>query len=196
MRTPSSRCGLCGTLACAWLLTGWQGAAAPPQGPDDIDRAAAMQTFAKRTERYARLRARLEGPLPSFDARRDPWSLMLTRRYLASRIRAALPDARQGDMFSPPVALVFRRAIGQAIHDIDIEGLVDEDLEAGDFLVDLEVNEPIPVWAHQRVPAALLERLLPLPAAIEYRIASGNLILWDMHAEIVIDALPDAFLVQ
>ena len=31
MRTPSSRCSLCGTLACVWLLAGWQDVAAPPQ---------------------------------------------------------------------------------------------------------------------------------------------------------------------
>lgn len=183
-------------LACVWIVAGWHGAAALPQGTDDIDRATALQTFTERTDRYVRLRARLEDPLPSLDARRDPWSLMLTRRYLASAIRAARPYARQGDIFATPVAQAFRGLIGQAIHDVDIEGLVDEDLEAADFLVDLAVNEPVPAWAIHLVPAALLECLPPLSAAIEYRIVSGNLILWDMHAEIVIDALPDAFLVQ
>jgi hypothetical protein len=91
---------------------------------------------------------------------------------------------------------MFRDVIAQAIYDVDIEGLVDEDLEAAGFLVDLVVNEPVPAWALQDVPDALHRRLPALPDAIEYRVVDGNLILWDTHAEIVIDALPNAFLVQ
>lgn len=51
-------------------------------------------------------------------------------------------------------------------------------------------------WAMETVPHALLDRFPSLPAAIEYRIVNGYLILWDIHAEIVIDALPDGFWVQ
>jgi hypothetical protein len=196
MRISSSPRTVHWALACVWIVAGWHGAAALPQGPDDIDRAPALQTFIERTDRYVRLRARLEDPLPSFDARRDPWSLMLTRHYLASAIRAARPYARQGDIFAPPVAQVFQGLIGQAIHDVDIEGLVDEDLEAADFVVDLVVNERVPTWALQDVPDALRGRLPALPDAIEYRVVGGNLILWDMHAEIVIDVLPDALLIE
>lgn len=196
MRTPSNRQRLYGTLACVWLLAGWQDAAALPQGSGDPGQVAAVHTFSDAIGRYARLRARLEEPLPSFDARRDPWSVMLTRRYLASEIRAARPHARQGDIFAPPVAQVFRRVIGQAIRNAGSGGLVDKDLDVSDFLVDLAVNEPVPAWAILLLPEALLDRLPPLPAAIEYRIVNGNLILWDLHAEIVIDALSDAFVVQ
>lgn len=74
---------------------------------------------------------------------------------------------------------------------IDIEGLVGED---GDVpLVDLGVNEPIPLWAMRPVPNALLERLPPLPHAIGYRLVADALILWDTHAEILIDALSGTF---
>lgn len=183
-------------LACVWLVAGWPGAAALPQGPDGIDRATVLQTFTERTERYVRLRARFEEPLPSFDPRRDPWSLMLTRRYLASAIRTARSHARQGDIFTPPVVAMFRDVIAQAIYEVDIEGLVDGDLEDDELVVDLTVNEPIPAWAMEAVPDLLLYRLPSLPAAIEYRIVSGALILWDAHAEILIDALPGAFLVE
>jgi hypothetical protein len=183
-------------LACVWIAAGWQGAAAPTQGPGGIDRATVLQTFTERTERYVRLRARLEDPLPAFDARRDSWSLMLTRRYLASAIRTARSSAHQGDIFTPPVAQLFRELIADAVYDLDIEGLVDEEFEAADFAVDVAVNEPVPSWAMQDVPEPLLRRLPTLPDAIAYRIVGGTLTLWDMHAEIVIDSLPDAFLVQ
>lgn len=176
------------SLACAWLVTTSPGAAAFVQAPGD--RASAVRTFTERIERYERLRGRLEAPLPPFDARRDGWSLMLTRRYLASAIRTARAHARLGEVFGPPAGEMFRTVIAEAIYEIDIEGLVDEPLAVP---VDLIVNEPVPPWALQAVPDILLERLPALPSAIEYRMGSGALVLWDVHAEILIDALPGAF---
>jgi hypothetical protein len=35
-----------------------------------------------------------------------------------------------------------------------------------------------------------------LPPGIEYRVVAPDLILWDTHAEIVIDLLPGAFLMR
>lgn len=196
------------SVACALVISAWSGAAGRSAEADRLastdlsgraatrpaqadDRASATRIFTEQVERYARLRGRLEAPLPSFDARRDAWSLMLTRRYLASAIRSARINARQGEIFTPPVADMFRGLIAEAIYAVDIEGLVDEELGP---VVDLRVNEPVPAWALAAVPEALLERLPAPTAGIEYRIVNGALVLWDMHAEIVIDALSDAFI--
>jgi hypothetical protein len=180
-------------LTCAWLLIGGAGwAAAAQDGSVPLDEGRRM--FDAGMARYAALRARLEEPLPSFDdPRRDPWALLLSRRYLASAIRTARRDARPGSIFTPAAALLFRETIARAVYEIDIEGLVDVLPGEGAFALDLAVNEPIPAWALATVPAALVERLPPLPAAIEYRIAGGALVLWDTDAEILIDALPDSF---
>jgi hypothetical protein len=62
----------------------------------------------------------------------------------------------------------------------------------GGSLVDLIVNEPVPDWAQRMLPPQLLKRLPALPDAIEYRLVGGALILWDTHAEILIDGLPNA----
>jgi hypothetical protein len=177
--------------ACVWLLA-LQSAAAAAQVPDTDDHAIALQAFNGNVERYVRLRDRLEEPLPAFDERRDPWSLMLTRRYLAAAIRSARPGARLGDVFTAPVSVAFRGLIRQAIYDIDIEGLGDEDLQADDFVIDLMVHEPLPRWSLRTLPDVLLQRLPALPAGIEYRFVGEALVLWDAHAEILIDALPGA----
>ncbi|MBI3047618.1 MAG: hypothetical protein HYY76_04840 [Acidobacteria bacterium] len=179
-----------GLLGCAAILSAWSGAAA--FAPTD-DQEVAARLFTDRVERYVRLRTRLEEPLPPFDLRRDPWSRLLTRRYLASAIRTARAQAKPGDIFGPPVDGLFREAITRAIYEVDIEGLVDGGAESP---IDLMVNEPVPEWALHDVPRKLLERLPPLPAALAYRIACGALVLWDEHAEIVIDALPDAFVTR
>lgn len=176
-----------GLLGCAAILSAWSSAAALAQAGGD--HAAAARIFTERVERYARLRARLEEPLPPFDRRRDAWSLLLTRRYLASAIRTARAHATPGDIFAPPVEGLFREFLAGVIDEIDGEGLVTGD---GDALVDLVINEPVPDWALGPVPRTLLDRLPVLPAGIGYRLAGGALLLWDEHAEILIDALPDA----
>ncbi len=193
MQGPSATGFIVGALACAWLLGGWAGAASRDQGPEALDRAAALRTFTEKVERYASLRARYEAPFPSFDVRRDPWSLRLQRAYLASAIRTARRQVRLEDIFTEPVARMFREDIGVAVYEVDMEGLVGEDFDVA--LVDLAVSEPVPLWAMRPVPDALLERLPPLPGAMEYRLVADALILWDTHAEILIDALPRALVI-
>lgn len=195
MRGRSAASLVVGALACVWILAGSPSAAAREQNPEASDRAAALRTFVEGIEQYAALRARYEVPLPRFDGRRDPWSLQLSRLFLASAIRTARHQAKLGDVFTPPVAAMFRALVAEAVYEIDIEGLVDEGFEAPDSLVDLTVNEPVPGWAMEELPDALLARLPTLPDAIEYRLVTDALMLWDAHAEILIDALPGALAV-
>ncbi len=55
------------------------------------------------------------------------------------------------------------------------------------------VNEPFREEESYAVPPRLLEQLPPLPGDIQYRILGSGLVLWDVHADIIIDVLPDAF---
>ncbi|MBI4888091.1 MAG: hypothetical protein HY824_13430 [Acidobacteria bacterium] len=188
MRTRTVQSGIRWSLVCAALLAAWTGAAAWAQAVGD--QSAAARVFAERIERYETLRARLEEPLPPFvEPRRTPWSVMLTRRYLASAIRTARSRAQVGDFFAPPVADLFRQALAAAIHERLLEGLAGD--EPG-LSVDLAVNEPVPAWALNDLPGSLLARLPALPPGLDYRTVNGALILWDLHAEILVDALPDA----
>jgi hypothetical protein len=177
-------------LACVLLTGAPTTADALEQGP--IDRVAVAQDFNERLDRYIAVRSRLEAPLPPLDVLRDPWTRYIAGRYLASAVRVARADARQGDIFSPPVASMLRQLIAEAIYALDVEGLADEDLTAPGTVVDLEVNETVPAWAMEDVPRALLERLPALPEGVEYRLVGGTLILWDAHAGILIDLLPGA----
>ena len=62
-----------------------------------------------------------------------------------------------------------------------------------DFIVDLTIHERVPGWANKAVPPALLQKLPPIRHPLEYRMVGGALVLWDVDAEILIDALPGAF---
>ena len=170
---------IAGAFLGAWLVAGCPGAEALSQAPADVERAEAHRVFNQRLGLYVAMRARLEEPLPAFDERRDPRSLMLTRRYLAAAIRTARAKAGQGDIFTPRVAAIFRVTV------------LENPIGGRGVLVDLVVNEPVPGWAMTKAPAALVAVLPVLPDAIEYCLVNGALILWDVHAEILIDWLED-----
>src|SRR5215204_235472 len=61
-----------------------------------------LESFDAAVARYAALRARIQEPLPDFDdPRRDDWTRLLMRRYLASAIRTARREAEPGAIFAP-----------------------------------------------------------------------------------------------
>ena len=68
----------------------------------------ALAAFMTRIEAYARLHQRLEMRFPPLEATADSLSRLLNRRYLAAAIRAARPNAKEGDLFTPDVADMFR----------------------------------------------------------------------------------------
>jgi hypothetical protein len=40
----------------------------------------------------------------------------------------------------------------------------------------------------------MLAVLPPLPAELQYRIVGRSLVLWDFHADLIVDIMPGAFL--
>lgn len=182
--------GAARSLVGATLVAALMPAAAFAQEPSD---AAAVAIFTSRIEEYARLRGRLEEPLPVLDEKRGARQAMLTRRYLASAIRAARSRVTLGTMFAAPVDRLFRDLISDRLADVDVEGLSGWDEDLG---VDIVVHESVPAWSLLELPALLREPLPGVPPGIEYRMVNGALVLWDAHAEIVIDALPAAFVAR
>jgi hypothetical protein len=152
---------------------------------------SAAVAFAERVDSYAQLRSRFEEPLPSFARSRGAWSTLIARQHLTSAIRAARRDTRVGTIFSPPVALMFRQRLAAAL--MPAEWLLLGCGEDGESVAPVPiVNETVWVEWMAEAPPALLQQLPELPAAIEYRFVGNDLILWDAHAETVIDVLSDA----
>lgn len=190
MRLRNLRLGVLTAVASGCLVLHGQ-AVADQQTLSDSERGEAVATFAVRVEAYAAMRARFEEPFPPFDPPRDEWSMFLSRRYLAAAIRAARAPARRGSVFTPLTCAFFREQLTK------VPSGVMERLKSGERVegaAPLIVHEPLPEWAMQPLPQAVTEALPPLPAGMLYRLAGPDLILWDAHAEIVIDVLVDAFL--
>jgi hypothetical protein len=186
MATKSTR-ALVGSLIGVALFVALTPAAARAQEGDD---PTARRLLTERVGQYVWTRSQLAAPLPPLDDGRSAWSTLLTRRYLASAIRTARPPVRAGNVFGAPVDAWLRALIAERVYALDVEGLAGWDEE---IAVDVVVYEPLPPWALGPVPPEIEAALPPLPPAVEYRMVSGALILWDADAEIVIDVLPHAF---
>ena len=172
-------------VAALLLLSGWRMGLAEQAVPDDP-----FRVFVARVEAYARLHQRLERPLPAFGGNADLLSRFLNRGYLASAIRAARSGAKQGDIFTPDIANVFRQRLSAVVPTPETGALV-----ALPGVADaIHVNEPLREETSHSVPPVVLVALPPLPGGIEYRIVGSDLVLWDAHADLVIDVLPAAFL--
>jgi hypothetical protein len=184
-------------LIGAVAMTALAGAIALPadaQPGTDPASAAACGAFEAGIGEYAALHQRLERRWPPLRPTTDMEAVMLNRQRLASAIKAERPDAREGDIFTAPVAACFRATIAHALENRDPEALLQDLFGEQPALgtSHLRVYEPYPDWATHEVPVVLLQHLPALPQDIEYRVFDHDLVLWDSHANLIVDVLPNA----
>ena len=173
-------------------IAGWGNA--PGQDAVDTDRTATLRSFNERIGAYAAVHQRLEQSLPPLSSSSSRRSVLLNRTFLASAIKAARPHGRQGDIFTVPVARLFRQQLAVILAGRDADALLRELFEEHPTLdgFHVKVYDHYPEWASHEVPTLFLQTLPSLPADIEYRVMGRDLILWDIHADLVVDVLIDA----
>jgi hypothetical protein len=118
------------------------------------------------------------------------------RKQLREAVQQLRPNAKQGDLFTPEIAPVFRRILANLLNGpsgakIKISLLHAEPDAPAQFKVNGEFpnqnGQPI-----QSVPPTVLKVLPPLPKGLEYGIAGKTLALRDTSANMVVDYLPHA----
>lgn len=157
-------------------------------------RAAALHAFIDRMSEYAALHQRLEAPLPPLKSMRSQRSAVLNQIYLASAIKAARPNAREGDIFTPPIASLIRSLVADALKDPQAQAQVRDLLADHPRVTGFhpQVHDVFPYWADHPTPLALVQALPKLPEDVEYRLVGRDLVLWDVHADLIVDVLTDA----
>jgi hypothetical protein len=155
--------------------------------------AAAVKQFDDAIAKYMALRQRLRsevaGPV------KDSSSTQVTNATdaLAGAITRARQDARAGDIFTAPVAVVIKRRIADAVRSERLETVLADIDDDGKPSPSPTVHLRLPVSAQMAtMPPALLKVLPSLPKELEYRIVGRYLVLRDVDASIVLDYIPSA----
>jgi hypothetical protein len=133
--------------------------------------------FQRAADDYAFLHRRIQRTLGE-----DPGG-----RAMAAAIRAARPNAADGDIFSEEIAAVLRARIVRSIKKAGCE-------IAGRSGEVLRPNQDASAAA--AMPACVELALPKLPPELEYRIAGVTLLLVDSHANLVVDVVHGAFPVR
>lgn len=166
---------------------------ASPQGKSVNPNSLSIQDFDKRLDDYAKLRRRAQAGLSDPKSGSPVANIKQYQQDLAQNIRSQRPQARAGDIFTPPISQLFRgliaASIGASGGKIQASLLHAEPVRG----LPLEVNREYPqTSAMQSTPPTLLSNLPRLPAELEYRIVGRELVLLDTKANLIVDLLPDA----
>ena len=116
------------------------------------------------------------------------------KQRTVEKTRAARPEARQGDIFTPTVATYFKKRIENTLQGTEGDK-VRASLRHAEPLpnVQLKVNAKYPRnLPLQSMPPTLLKNLPPLPTELQYRIVGAALVLYDVASGLVADFIPGA----
>ena len=117
------------------VVLGVSGVAAANTLPrHEVNRAAALRVFQERITAYAALHWRVAEGVPALGPSESIRSILRARAALASGIRAARPDAREGDIFTPAAADAVRGLIAKALTGVDSEAFLRDLYEEQDVL--------------------------------------------------------------
>ena len=164
-----------------------------PADPKVNAMAAIQQDFKARLDQYLAVRKKAAGDAPALKQTNDPAEIKKAEDGLAAAIRAARPDAKRGDIFTPEIQATFRKLLAPELKGEDgahAKEILKDDAPTG---VPLKVNAKYSEGkTFPTVPASLLLNLPKLPPEVEYRIIGKHLILRDTGADIIVDYMLNA----
>jgi len=166
---------------------------APEAKPRTGDEVRLIDDFRKRVDHYEDVSSKLEAQVYPPSSELDPNTIHARQKELASRIVKALPEWKQGAIFTPEIAAFFKRRIAEVLAGPDganIRGAIFDDAP-GDMAVKVFTEYPagVPIAT---LPAQMLKLFPALPKELEYRFLGSNLILMDIAAFLIVDVVPDA----
>jgi hypothetical protein len=153
-----------------------------------------VEEFERRLRQYDAVRQRLDASLPVQSVSSNPAVTMAIVGVHQQALRSERHAARQGDMFFPGIARLFRHWIVDSLHGMTAEefvAMITED--DAPRMPPPRVNASYPDGgALTTMPPNLLQVFPRLPSGLEYRFIDRDLILWDSHANLIIDFIPHA----
>ena len=168
-------------------ITPVQKATASPANPD----SAILADFNARLDKYVKVQRALLKHEPLKETK-DPADITARQDVLAGQLKHIRSNAKQGDIFTPQVAALFKRLMNPELKGAEGRETKDE-IKQETPAVELKVNATYPSSQPlTTVPPNLLANLPQLPKDVEYRFVGKHLILRDVDANIIIDYIYNA----
>ena len=186
------------SLAIAFLvLFAPVGSPHAPQRPQDRDTpdfrvqvwGDIVADFDARVRAYVELRRELEKGLPALTVTDAPAEIRRAVRSLATRIRMARAEAKEGDIFTPSIRAEFRKALRREMNTTLWAAIMDDNPGEVSPQINGSYPEEKPL---STVPHNILAVLPGLPDDIEYRFLGRHLLLLDTRASLILDRIPFA----
>jgi len=151
--------------------------------------------FMKRLDAYMEIHNDVERRLAGQWVFDDPEDLFDAMRGMQSGIRAARPDARPGAVVTPEVSALIRARLAQRLvvcnYPVeDVLEFINEERPPG--VPEPRINEPFPWSVGSAMWPTLLAALPPLPSELQYRFFDRDLVVIDIHADLVVDVMKNA----
>jgi hypothetical protein len=142
--------------------------------------------FSARVWSYYDLRSRLQEGLPPPRVTENPAEIFRAVALLAERIRVAREDAKEGDIFTRPISLQFKKVLLLEMTAKTWAVIMDDN--PGEF--SHRINGTYPKRRPlSTMPYKILTRLPTLPPDIEYRFLGRHLVLHDTRANLILDRI-------
>jgi hypothetical protein len=164
-----------------------QKATASPANPD----SAILADFNARLDNYVKVQRALLKRVRQKETE-DPAEITARQQVLAGQLKHIRSNAKQGDIFTPQVAAMFKRLMYPELKGAEGRETKNEIKEEAPA-VELKVNATYPSSQPlTTVPPNLLANLPQLPKDVEYRFVGKHLILRDVDANMIVDYMYNA----
>jgi len=168
-------------------VTPVQKATASPANPD----APVLAEFNARLDQYVKVQRALLKDAPLKETK-EPADIIARQELLAKKLQTVRSHAKQGDIFTPQVAALFKRLMNPELKGAEGRETRSEILEESPA-VQLKVNATYPSSQPlSTVPPNILASLPQLPRDVEYRMVGKHLLLRDVDANIIVDYIFNA----
>lgn len=180
-------------VAVAGLACARRPVEAPEAAPRTENEDRVIADFKARLAKYQAVSSKLRSEVFPPGAEIQAAEIYKRQNELASRIVKALPEWKQGDIFTPEIAALLRRRMAEALSGPEgrnNRGAIFDDAPAPQKIVVMTgYPSGMPVAT---VPSEVLKLLPVLPKELEYRFVGRDLILFDVSAYLMVDVVTDA----
>lgn len=180
-------------LAAVLVFGGRTQIGAAPQVTKTNPHSDSLMKFQKAVKAYVDLHKGVAAQITPLKTTYSSAKIAEYQSALAANIREKRENAKQGDLFAPPVADEFRRLIEISLRDSQGARIRASLRRGAPADIRLAVNGVYPASVPlETTPASLLHNLPRLPPEVDYRIVGNSLILRDVTANMIVDFIPNA----